>query len=84
MKFEGFFIDLDGTIIRNKTVCQVIAQEIGRSRRMKELELNHSSNNLIENRLEIINWYKGYSLNQLTKSLDKAIIGSGVIEFCNC
>ncbi|NOZ46457.1 MAG: hypothetical protein GXO79_06705 [Chlorobi bacterium] len=83
MKFEGFFIDLDGTIIRKQTVCQIIAQDIGKSARMNELELNHSNSTIVENRSEILSWYKGFSNNQLIESLNKAKFGSGVFQLCN-
>jgi hypothetical protein len=79
MRGDGIFLDLDGTIIRKRTVCQLIADGIAKLNRMNILEKNHSNENLIKNRVEIISWYKDYTEEYLLQVLKSAILGPGVL-----
>jgi phosphoserine phosphatase len=82
MKLAGVFLDLDGTLIRKKTVCEIIADEIGMSARMQELEAGHSMQTVVEARQEIISWYKDVPFSRLEDCLTSAKVGPGVIDLC--
>lgn len=83
MNLEAVFIDLDGTIIREETICQLIANSIGKSERMNELEDSHSLKNIDKSRKEILEWYKNHSLDELISYLENAKLGPGIIELCS-
>ena len=60
MKTAGLIVfDVDGTLIRGKTVCELIADQIGKSERMSWLERHGgaSRESLISAHEEMADWY---------------------------
>ncbi|MCZ6539443.1 MAG: HAD-IB family phosphatase [Chloroflexi bacterium] len=60
MKTAGLIVfDVDGTLIRGKTVCELIADQIGKSERMSWLERHAgaSRETVISAREEMADWY---------------------------
>ena len=63
MSIAGLIVfDVDGTLLRGKTICELIAERIGKSERMAWLERNDASaygdaDSLISAREEMANWY---------------------------
>lgn len=82
MNIQALFLDLDGTLIRKHTSCQLIAEDVGMSSRMAELERTHSPETIVAARNEVVLWYRELSIIELLASLDNARIGSGVDDLC--
>ena len=50
--------DLDGTLLRGPTVCEVIAQSLGRLPRMQEFERLKHREGILAAREEMALWYR--------------------------
>ena len=72
--------DLDGTLLRGPTVCQLLATEIGRGEEMKALECLTSEAAVTEARLEMARWYDGIPRARLLASLRQARWAPGAAE----
>ena len=51
--------DLDGTLLRGATVCEVLADQIGYGARMREIEAIRERDEIIAARHEMAGWYEG-------------------------
>ena len=50
--------DLGGTLLRGRTVCEVLAESLGRRERMQQLERVTSQADLLRSREEMAAWYR--------------------------
>ncbi len=69
--------DLDGTLLRGPTVCEVLAVPLGQSRRMQELERFRSRPELQAAREEMARWYRAVSVSSLVGSLQAVRLAEG-------
>ena len=69
--------DLDGTLLRGPTVCEVVAGPLGRFQRMRELERVKSREELQAAREEMAGWYREVGINSLLGALDHARLAEG-------
>ena len=74
--------DLDGTLLRGRTVCELLARPLGCLERMRELEAGACT--IEAARTEMAGWYleSGCSIEQLTTHLADAEIAPGADEGC--
>jgi HAD superfamily phosphoserine phosphatase-like hydrolase len=72
--------DLDGTLTRGWTVCEIIARQIGRLPRMKELECSETIEEIQAARAEMAEWYKTYSIPELCTYLKQVTVAPGSNE----
>jgi HAD superfamily phosphoserine phosphatase-like hydrolase len=75
--------DLDGTLLRHQTVCEVLASQLGTSERMQQFESLHRSEDIQQARkemAEMAEWYRSRSRTQLCAFLQKAHFAPGVRE----
>jgi HAD superfamily phosphoserine phosphatase-like hydrolase len=72
--------DLDGTLTRGETVCQVLARPLGWAQRMEVLELARGRRAMRAAREEMAGWYRGRRLEELCSYLDAAVLAPGVAE----
>jgi HAD superfamily phosphoserine phosphatase-like hydrolase len=61
--------DLDGTLLRGPTVCEVIAQRLGRLQRMQEMERLSNRKQIAAAREEMARWYAEVPLSALLECL---------------
>lgn len=69
--------DLDGTLLRGPTVCEVLAQSLGRLERMRRLERFADTRELRAAREEMAGWYLSVGLATLPDSLNGARLAPG-------
>jgi HAD superfamily phosphoserine phosphatase-like hydrolase len=69
--------DLDGTLLRGPTVCEVLAQSLGRLERMRYLERFADNEELRAAREEMAGWYLAVGLATLLHSLHDARLAPG-------
>lgn len=69
--------DLDGTLLRGRTVCEVLAESLGRLERMRQLERFTSDGELRAAREEMAGWYQSVGLARLRDSLKGARLAPG-------
>lgn len=74
--------DLDGTILRGDTVCEVLARRLGKLERMREMEGITDLGGIAEARHEMAQWYQDTSPENLLKFLDDAQLAPGACEGC--
>jgi len=74
--------DLDGTLLRGQTVCELLAKPLGRLREMEQLESYAltSEQEIIDARAEMARWYDGVSLAELRRYCEDAVWAPGAIE----
>ena len=73
--------DLDGTLVRGETVCEVIARRLGHLERMRELERTASDTAaLIRLREELVGYYRHSSEADLEACLDDLVLAPGIAE----
>jgi HAD superfamily phosphoserine phosphatase-like hydrolase len=72
--------DVDGTITRGATVCQVLAEPLGRLERMNALEQVSGRRAVQAARDEMALWYQGRPAEQLRSYLSAAQLAPGVNE----
>ncbi len=72
--------DLDGTLLRGLTVCEVVAESLGYSSRMRELESVIAKGDIVNARLEMVHWYEDKSIEDLLCLLPKATLAPGACE----
>lgn len=76
-RFRLAVFDLDGTILREKTACEILAQRLGRTAEMQVLESYTEYHEIAQGRIDMNNWYSSYSMEELTTCLDQAILAPG-------
>ncbi len=72
--------DLDGTLLRQHTVCEILANQLGTSERMRQLEQLHQPEDIRQARREMLEWYRAHSFTQLCAFLPNAHVAPGVQE----
>jgi HAD superfamily phosphoserine phosphatase-like hydrolase len=72
--------DLDGTLTRGETICQVLAKPLGWAERMEVLELASGREAIRAAREEMAGWYRGRRVEELCSYLDAAVLAPGVVE----
>jgi phosphoserine phosphatase len=81
MKSRGLVVfDLDGTLLRGPTVCELLAAPLGRTNEMRAFESVRTEQEIARARVEMARWYSGIPRGRLLKSLETARCGSGVVE----
>jgi phosphoserine phosphatase len=72
--------DLDGTLVRGETVCDIFARKLGYIERMQALERFHSETDLGAARAEMAAWYRATTLPELCAGLRTARLAPRVRE----
>jgi phosphoserine phosphatase len=72
--------DLDGTLLRGPTACELIALSLGRERRMSEMERLTAPGDIAAARREMASWYLGAESARLLAALDAARVAPGAAE----
>ncbi len=72
--------DLDGTLLRGRTVCELLAEPLARLERMQQLERFSTEADLTAARNEMATWYRGRSVSQLTAGLNAVPFAPGAQE----
>jgi len=72
--------DLDGTLLRGPTVCEVIAQSLGRLPRMQEFERLRDRQQIAAARHEMALWYREASRASILDSLQNVQWAPGLAE----
>src|SRR5690242_6391875 len=81
MKSRGLVVfDLDGTLLRGPTVCELLAAPLGRSDEMRAFEWLHTEQEIAQARVEMARWYSGIPRGRLLRSLETAQWASGAVE----
>jgi phosphoserine phosphatase len=70
--------DLDGTLLRGPTVCEVIAQSLGRLPRMQEIERFRDRLHIAAAREEMARWYADVPVATLLEALQAVRFAPGV------
>ena len=71
--------DLDGTLIRGPTICETLAEPLGKLSRMREIELLRDLAQIRAAREEMLGWY-GEPLTALCEKLTDVAIAPGADE----
>lgn len=69
--------DLDGTLLRGPTVCEVLAAPLGRLPRMREIETLRARAEIEAARAEMAGWYVGTPVSALLDSLASVQLAPG-------
>jgi HAD superfamily phosphoserine phosphatase-like hydrolase len=72
--------DLDGTLLRGPTVCEVLATRLGRLRRMQHFETLTRPEEIESAREEMAGWYRGIERSDLHSMLRDATLAPNVRE----
>ena len=72
--------DLDGTLLRGPTVCELLAAPLGRLTEMRRLEALSSQAEIAAARREMARWYEGRTPAQLCAALESATWAPGARE----
>lgn len=72
--------DLDGTLLRGDTVCEVIARQLGRLDEMKRFEHFTAESGIADGRARMVEWYRDHSVEELRAYLDNVSWAPGAQE----
>jgi HAD superfamily phosphoserine phosphatase-like hydrolase len=72
--------DLDGTLLRGPTICEVLAAKLGMQDRMHEIEQMRDIADIRAARQEMLTWYGGVPLDQLRSELTRVEIAPGATQ----
>ena len=72
--------DLDGTLLRGPTVCEMLAEPLGRRAEMQRFEALSSEADIAAAREEMARWYEGRSAKELCEALAAATWAPGARE----
>jgi len=72
--------DLDGTLLRGMTVCEVLAEALGHSDVMKRYERLATERDISEARMDMARWYQGHTYDDLQAHLESACLAPGAHE----
>jgi phosphoserine phosphatase len=64
--------DLDGTLLRGPTVCELLAERLGRLPRMRQLEALSTEAEIAGARAEMASWYRGVAPAELRRAVESA------------
>lgn len=74
--------DLDGTLIRGRTICEVVADGLGQRDRMRTLEGAGSRPEIVAAREEMAAWYRDVPVDTLRALCLDADLAPGALEGC--
>ena len=72
--------DLDGTLLRGSTVCEVLAARLGRLEEMRSFEALTQEHEIARARAELVRWYNIVSRRELVSFLQAAQLAPGAHE----
>lgn len=72
--------DLDGTLLRGPTTCELLAGPLGRLAEMRRFEALSSEAEIAAARLEMAGWYRGHAPEELCAALASATWAPGARE----
>jgi HAD superfamily phosphoserine phosphatase-like hydrolase len=72
--------DLDGTLVRGPTICEVLAEKFGMQDRMRAIEQLRDSADISAAREEMLHWYSAVPLVELCAELTHVEIAPGAAE----
>lgn len=72
--------DLDGTLLRGATVCELLAAPLGRLAEMRRFEALSAEPEIAAARREMARWYEGRSVRELCEALGAATWAPGARE----
>lgn len=72
--------DLDGTLLRGRTVCEVLAEPLGRSEEMRRFETEATEAEVMAAPMAMAQWYRGHQLSELKDYLQHACWAPGAQE----
>jgi phosphoserine phosphatase len=72
--------DLDGTLLRGQTVCEVLARAVGRVEEARAFEGLRDEASMAAGRLAMAEWYRGVPEPKLLSALESAAWAPGVPE----
>ena len=72
--------DLDGTLLRGDTVCEVLAKPLGRIDEMKRFETLTAEKDIETARVQMAEWYREHSMDALHAHLQSACWAPGAHE----
>ena len=72
--------DLDGTLLRGRTVCEILAEPLGRAEAIRRFEAGTTEEEITAARIEMASWYRGYELTELEGYLRHACWPPGAQE----
>jgi len=72
--------DLDGTLLRGPTVCELLAEPLGRLAEMRRFEALSAEQEIAAARREMARWYQGRSTTELCEALGAARWAPGARE----
>jgi len=72
--------DLDGTLLRGPTVCELLAAPLGRLPEMQSFERLTTKSQIAKGRAQMATWYRGIPRGRLLKSLESACWAPGAME----
>src|SRR5204862_4270286 len=70
----------DGTLIRKRTVCELLAEPLRRLDRMRQMETLKSEPELLAARCEMAEWYRSIPRARLLSYLEAAVLAPGAVE----
>jgi phosphoserine phosphatase len=74
--------DLDGTLLRGSTVCEVLAAPVGRSAEMAEFERLDTIDDIRAARATMFTWYGHRPVDELCRWLGDAALAPGAVPAC--
>jgi HAD superfamily phosphoserine phosphatase-like hydrolase len=72
--------DLDGTLLRGATICEVLAEKFGRQDRMRAIERLRDIADISAARREMLNWYGNTPPAVLCAELWRVEVAPGAVE----
>jgi HAD superfamily phosphoserine phosphatase-like hydrolase len=72
--------DLDGTLLRGDTVCEVLAKPLGRLSEMRGFEQLETEASVADARAQMVEWYRGHTVEALEAHLCEARWAPGAHE----
>lgn len=72
--------DLDGTLLRGETVCEVLAKPLGRTEEMKHFEGQTTQRDMERSRTQMAEWFTGHNMAELRSHLRGARWAPGAHE----
>ena len=69
--------DLDGTLLRGATVCEILAVPLGRLEEMRRFEAVTAEADIVVARQVMAGWYRGHDVAELERSLENATWAPG-------
>ena len=74
--------DLDGTLLRGRTVCEILAGPIGRLEEMQAIERITDRDEMTAARVAMAEWYVDLERDLVLEWLDGAELAPGAVEGC--